>query len=69
MPMTAKYHELLMKSDDVRPTNVEMRRMIESALDIFQEYTMDPMEAMVETKLSAYSKMPIRMLRRTESPN
>lgn len=51
MPMTSEEDYFLAEFEDVRPTDVEVLRIIESDLHVFREATMDRlMRAMVKTK-------------------
>lgn len=55
MPVTHKDDELLTETEGVRPTHVEIQRMIESALPVTQEATKGRRRVeMLETKVGIF---------------
>lgn len=52
MPGTDEDDEFVIETENVQPVQVEMRRMVESALHAFQETTLDRrIEAIIKTKV------------------
>lgn len=54
VPASNEENEFVLETEDLRPTNVEIQRMIDSALYVFQESTLNHrIGEMVETKVAS----------------